>query len=128
MRLAVAGAAHAEAAAAQRVEVVGVVRLAELEHHVVADVDDVVDRAHARQRSGGARSSRATRSTRTPLITRAGEPRAPLAVDELDGRLAGRRAGGGQLGAGQRRTITPKSRCEVAGHADVADSSRAGCG
>ena len=45
--LAVAGAPDAEAVAAQRRQVVGVVGLAELEHHVVADVDDVVDRAHA---------------------------------------------------------------------------------
>ena len=41
------GATYAEPFAAQRVEIVGVVRLVELEHHVVADVDDVVDRAHA---------------------------------------------------------------------------------
>ena len=46
-RLAFGREADAEAPAAERVEVVGVVRLVELEHHVVADVDDVVDRAHA---------------------------------------------------------------------------------
>ena len=39
--------ADPEPVAAERRQVVGVVRLAELEHHVVADVDDVVDRAHA---------------------------------------------------------------------------------
>ena len=47
-RLAVGRAAHPETAAAQRVEVVRVVGLVELEHDVVADVDDVVDRTHSR--------------------------------------------------------------------------------
>ena len=46
-RLAVAAQPDAEAAAPERVEIVCVVRLVELEHHVVADVDDVADRAHA---------------------------------------------------------------------------------
>ncbi len=44
-------------------QVVGVVRLVELEHHVVADVDDVVDRplAHRRQAGGHPRRARARR-------------------------------------------------------------------
>ncbi len=38
-----------ESAPAQRVQVVGVVGLVQLQHHVVADVDHVADRAHARR-------------------------------------------------------------------------------
>ena len=53
-RLAVVGEAHAEAAAAERVEVERVVRLVELEHHVVGDVDDVADRPHPGARSAAA--------------------------------------------------------------------------
>ncbi len=35
-----------EAAPAEGVDVVGMIRLVQLEHHVVADVDDVADRSH----------------------------------------------------------------------------------
>ena len=48
-RLAVGGPADPEAAAAHLREVVGMVRLAQLEHHVVRDVDQGVDRPHAQQ-------------------------------------------------------------------------------
>ena len=58
--------ADAEPAAAERVEVVGVVRLAELEHHVVADVDDVVDRAHAGRRRAARPSTAPTGRRRRP--------------------------------------------------------------
>ena len=50
--LAVARAAHDEPAAGDAVGVEGVQRLAEQEHRVVRDVDDVVDRALARRPSG----------------------------------------------------------------------------
>ena len=52
-------------------EVVGVVRLAELEHHVVRDVDDVVDRAHA-----GTRQPLGHPRRRRPATRDAGEDRA----------------------------------------------------
>ncbi len=48
-RLAGPGPAHNEAWSGQERQVVGVGGLAELEHDVVGGVDDVVDRAHARQ-------------------------------------------------------------------------------
>ncbi len=52
--LTVAGETDSEPSPAERLEVVGVVRLVEFQHHVVADVDDVADRTHA----GGGESPR----------------------------------------------------------------------
>ena len=45
-RLALASEPDPESSAAERLEIVGMVRLIQFEHHVVADVDDVVDRTH----------------------------------------------------------------------------------
>ena len=93
-RLALAGEADPEARRiAQRSQVVGVVGLAELEHDVVADVDDVVDRAHPgrRQPLGHPRCGRSD--------DHAGEhgrreAAAAVAVDDLDRRArAARRPG-----------------------------------
>ena len=66
MLLAVAGPAHPQRAAGHRGQVVGVVGLAQLEHHVVGGVDHVVDGAHAERveplgRSTGARARRGRR-------------------------------------------------------------------
>ena len=54
------GQPHDETAAAERVEVVRMVRLVALEHDVVADVDDVVQRPHAGCTQADGASSRAT--------------------------------------------------------------------
>ena len=118
--------ADAEAAAAERGQVVGVVRLAELEHHVVADVDDVVDRAHA----GGGQAARHPRRgdgpTATPDMTVRREAAAAVAVDDLDGErsvVAGRR-GAGAGGRELRRRAGRRGR----GRRRRSPSSRGGCG
>ena len=83
--LAIAGPPDAEAVAAQRRQVVGVVGLAELEHHVVADVDDVVDRAHA-GRGEALGHPRCRRPDRHAIDHRRREAAAAVAVDDLDRR------------------------------------------
>ena len=88
--LAVAGPPDAEAAAAQRRQVVGVVGLAELEHHVVADVDDVVDRAHP-GRGEALGHPRRRRPDGDAADDGRREAAAAVAVDDLDRRRPGRR-------------------------------------
>lgn len=48
-RLTVTRHTNAEASSTQSVEVVGVIGLIRLEHHVIADVDHIVDRSHSRR-------------------------------------------------------------------------------
>ncbi len=81
--LAVGGESDPEASAAERVEVVGVVRLVQLQHHVVADVDDVADRTHA------GRGEATSHPLRRRLDLDAGdhgrgESSAAITVDDLD--------------------------------------------
>ncbi len=81
--LAVGRQADAEPTTAERVEVVGVVRLVQLEHHVVADVDDVADRAHP----GGGEPALHPLGRLADLDAgdhRRRETGATVAVDELD--------------------------------------------
>ncbi len=91
-RLAVARAPHPEQSALDPVQVEGVHRLTELEHHVVGDVDHVADAPHAA----------ALQTTPEPRRRRADahalehpgrEPRTPHRVGDLDAdRVRGRRA------------------------------------
>ena len=71
MRLAVVGEPHDDAAPGEAVEVERVQRLVALEQHVVGDVDDVADRAHARLDAAAAPSTPAT----SPIVTPATRPR-----------------------------------------------------
>ena len=82
-----AGLRHADAepATSKRLEVVRVVRLAQLEHHVVADVDDVVDRAHAGSAEPFGHPWR-RRPDRDARQHGRGEPSAAVVVDDVDGR------------------------------------------
>ena len=74
---------HTDPAPAEGGQVVGVVRLVELEHHVVADVDDVVDRALTDGRSRAAIHG-ALGPTTMPGQHGQREPAAALAGDDLD--------------------------------------------
>ena len=87
--LALARPAHDERPAGHAREVEGVARLAQLEHHVVREVDDVVDRAHAHElepvaqprrrgadRHVAARARRSGRTGRAPRSSRRA-PRPP---------------------------------------------------
>ena len=82
-RFTVASETNAEASAAQSVEVIRVVWLIQFEHHVVADVDHVVDRPHA---CGGESASDPVR--RRLHHDAADDQRrktgAPVAIDQLD--------------------------------------------
>ena len=98
-------------------------RAAAFEHHVVGDVDDVADRAHAGERRAAAASSRATPPSSTPRDQR-DEARAP--VGRLDDDRARRRARrrsapGSVLGDRERQ---PEVRGELACDAD--DAHRVG--
>ena len=85
------GVANPEAAAAQGVEVVGVVRLVQLEHDVVAHVDHVVDRALT-GREQPVRHPRRARNHADSRQHDGGEARARIAGDDVDQRAAlGRR-------------------------------------
>ncbi len=81
--LTLAGETDSEPSPAECLEVVGVVRLVEFQHHVVADVDDVADRPHA----GGGESARHPVRRRLDLDAGddgRGEPGASITVDDLD--------------------------------------------
>ena len=86
-----APAARGVRATRQLGEVVRVVRLPELEHHVVGDVDHVVDRPHAEQRQPGGHRRRRRPDRRRRASTRADEPAAEVGIDDLDRRQVGRR-------------------------------------
>ena len=81
--LAVARRADDQLAAGHLVEVEGVQRLAGQQHHVVGDVDDVVDRPHGRRAIRRAFSHSGDGPIVTSVNTRAREPRAELR--DLDG-------------------------------------------
>ena len=82
--LAILGDAHADPAATEGGEVVGVVRLVELEHHVVADVDDVVDRPLPDRRQPGGHPRRAGCDD-DPGEHGQGEPATALPREDLHG-------------------------------------------
>ena len=107
----------AESAAAERVEVVGVVGLVEFEHHVVADVDDVADRTHA------GRGEALGHPVGRWLHLDAGDHRgreacASIAVDDVDRRRA-LVAGDGERRGGLAE-LDMQLRGEIAGDTDVA--------
>ncbi|MFN8036056.1 MAG: hypothetical protein U0V73_08985 [Acidimicrobiia bacterium] len=114
--LAFCGAAYDDAAAVEPAEVEGVERLAELEEHVVRDVDRVRDGPHPAQRQP-ARHPRRRRAHRHP--SNAGEvARAALGVLDLD-----RDVGAGdpverRRRRGRRRERQAEVRGEVARDAD----------
>ena len=115
--LAVAGDAHPDAVAAERVVVVCVVRLVELEHDVVAHVDHVADRALP-DRSQAGRHPRRARTDDDSREHGEREPPAPVAVDDLD--LARSLiAGHGQRRRGWRER-QPELRREITRDPDVA--------
>jgi hypothetical protein len=115
-RLALRRPPHAEPVPAEGVEVVGVGRLVQLEHHVVADVDDVVDGSHA----GGTEPPRHPGHRCSDLHARhhqGGEPRAALAVEHLDGGRARRPVG---LHRGRSRSERHAEMCgNIAGKAEM---------
>ena len=123
--LAVTCLADAEATALELREVVRVVRLPELEHHVVRDVDDVVDRAHARARQPVGHPGGRLGHPHAGDHAR-GEPPASLLVDDrhVD---TGRWARDLDRGIGQRQR---HARAERRGHARHPHASRrrGGCG
>ncbi|CAB4600712.1 unannotated protein [freshwater metagenome] len=99
--------------------------LVQLEHHVVADVDDVADRAHPGRLQAAHHPVRRRTHTDAGDDDR-GEPRAPLAVHQLHrGRARlGRRDDRSRCGC-QRDT---EVRGDVAGRAEVAPAVRAVAG
>ena len=100
--LALAGPADHEAAARDQIEVVGVVRLAELEHHVVRDVDQRVDGPHAQGEEAPLHPA-GRRSDRHVAEHPGTEAPAEVGVVDLHrDRLGGRGAGRGDLGRRER--------------------------
>ena len=74
-----------------RVGVVGVLRLPELVHHVVRDVDDGADRSHAGRQRGGAASTSATAPFAHPREPARREARAELRLIDLERDVVGGR-------------------------------------
>ena len=81
--LAVGRRAHSDPSPTEGRQVVGVVRLVELEHHVVADVDDVVDRSLTDGRQPGGHP-RGARGDDDPGQDSQREAAAALPGDDLD--------------------------------------------
>ena len=110
--------------AAQRVEIEGVERIAEGEHHVVRDVDDVGDRAHA-----GSRDPRLEPRRRGRDCHVAEEPadvaRAALVV--LDGHVGRLRAGLPRIAAGRRRRARRRRGRPPRARSRTPTGSRGGC-
>ena len=82
-RLAGAGAADAKARTGHALEVVGVVGLTQLEHHVVGHVDHVVDRSHAEQREAR-RQLGIGRADRDAAQDAGREAAAQIGIEDLD--------------------------------------------
>jgi hypothetical protein len=112
--LPVAGPPRREAAV-EAVEVVGVRRLAELEHHVVRGVHDVVDRAHPAQLEAAGQPPR-RRPDRDAVEDRDGESAAQVRVLDVHARR-GPVAGAVRVGGRDRRERDPEARRQVARHA-----------
>ena len=106
--------AHAEHPAGHTVEVERVQRLAELEHHVVRDVDDTVDRAHAALREARPQPQRRAAHDRT--LERPGDERSDAVGVEHHARARG---GGRSSDLRQWQQRRVEQRGEVAG--DAAD-------
>ncbi len=102
--LAGARRAHAHAAAPQPIEIEGVERLAELEHHQVGDVHDVVDAALARGLEARRQPGRRRRDAHAPHDARRVAVAAGAVLD-LDAHVRGCRAPalGGRAGREQER-------------------------
>ena len=119
------GPPDAEASAAERVEVVGVVGLVELQHHVVRHVDHVVDGAHAGpgQPLGHQRGRRADLDAGQDD---GDEASAPVGVEDLDGERRGpdRRPSASTRAGGGARRGAPRGH----GPRPGARTRRAGCG
>ncbi len=110
-RLAVARVADVELAAGDVVEVEGVRRLPGEQHHVVGDVDDVVDRPLAGGRQARLQPQRRRRD-RHVLVHARGEARAQLGVLDRDGsRCDGAVAAGALLSHGGGASAEPVAAC-----------------
>ncbi len=114
--LAVAGPPDPEPGTRHLGQVVGVVGLAQLEHHVVRDVDHVVDRPHAERGEASGDGGIAGADLHAPQHACL-EAAAQVGVEDLD-RDALDRVGRDQIDGGLRqRERQPQAGGQVAGHA-----------
>ena len=100
-------------------------RLAELEHHVVRDVDDGMDRAQTRAAEPLAEPERRTSAGAKAAHDPAGEPRATLAGEQLHREtLPGARARGFRLAPRERQAASSRELARDPEHAEAVAAVR----